>query len=105
MLLHLEDLKAKIIPFFNKFKLYGKKRFDFVLWRETVNILYKYKLIKGKMNIKKGVKGFIKTPWKKENLNRLIEIKNEMAAYKSKKSQEAKWLYIAEKQNKQVREM
>lgn len=43
---HLDDLRNKIIPFFEASPLLGKKRLDFGLWKEAVNILNNNKINK-----------------------------------------------------------
>ncbi len=82
---NIDDLKEKIIPFFCKYELHGKKKYDFNLWAKAVDILGKYKSKRGKVNIVKGKRGFTKVEWEEKDLQKLSEIKNEMSVYKSKK--------------------
>lgn len=91
---NLDDLYSIIIPFFKKYKLHGKKNKDFKLWIEAVKILYHKKRNAGK--IKKGVRGFIKTSWNKENFQRLIKIQKLMQRYKAKRTKGSKWFSVAE---------
>ena len=77
-----ETLINKVIPFFDKFRLYGKKYQDFKLWKEAVELIYRNKR-KG-INIKKGRKGFVTVVWNKEDLLRLENIRQEMKIFKSK---------------------
>lgn len=37
----IDDLKNKIVPFFEKHPLQAKKQKDFLLWKEALEILYK----------------------------------------------------------------
>lgn len=93
---NIDELKEKIVPFFQKYKLYGKKKHDFTLWSEALDILQKYKSKRGKVNATKGKQGFEKTSWNEKDIKRLLEIKNEMARYKSKREVQ-KWLNKATK--------
>lgn len=72
-----------ILPFFKKYPLSGKKKKDFELWAEAIEIIYQNK---GK---------FLKK-WSKENFLRVIEIQKSMQEYKFKRPQGYKWLSIAE---------
>lgn len=96
----LNELKYRIIPFFNKYSLFGKKRSDFILWSEAINILYKYKVKRGKI-VEKGKRGFTKTTWDKNDILRLIEIQEKMSSYKSKRSA-WKWLNKASKLGREL---
>ena len=89
----ITDLSNKIVPFIERHRLHGKKRFDFELWKEAVLIFRNNQRIG--LNRKKGEKGFHKTNWNHRDLQRLIEIHKEMANYKSKSSKEWKWLLRA----------
>jgi len=89
----IEDLNDKIVPFFRKHKLHGKKKEDFNLWSEAVEIILKYK--RRSINAKKGKRGFIKTIWSKKDFDRLIEIQELMQAYKAKRPQGHKWILEA----------
>lgn len=86
---HINDLKAKIIPFFEKHKLYAKKRFDFQLWKEAVLIFDRNQ--RKKLNVEKGKDGFQRTNWDSRDLDRLKEIHKEMQVYKSG-NKKWKWL-------------
>lgn len=76
----VELLVNKIIPFFEKYPLIGKKGNDFKLWKEAVLIIYRNK--KKKVNSEKNKKGFQKNKWNNADLVRLKEIRNEMLVYK-----------------------
>lgn len=80
---NLDELKEKIVPFFNKHGLYGKKKYDFMLWSEAVKILCKYKM-KRKIS-EKGKRGFLNTLWDQNDISKLMKIQKEMSAYKSKR--------------------
>jgi hypothetical protein len=90
----IENLYNIIIPFFRKYPLSGKKKKDFELWAEAIEIIYRNK--RNTTNVKKGFRGFIKNNWSKEDFLRLIEIQRLMQKYKSKRPQGYKWLSIAE---------
>lgn len=92
---NIDDLKNIISPFFKKHQLQGKKKHDFVLWAEAINILYKNK--RQKANVRKGVKGFLKNNWDKKDLNRLLDIHSNMQKYKSTRPQGLKHIAIAKK--------
>ncbi|MCX6765879.1 MAG: LAGLIDADG family homing endonuclease [Candidatus Moranbacteria bacterium] len=76
-----DDLVKVIIPFFDKFKLIGKKRNDFELWKEAVLIIDKNKM--KKINVSIGKKGFTWNHWNTDDINRLKVIRNKMLKYKS----------------------
>lgn len=78
----IETLVNKVIPFFDRFRLYGKKYNDFVLWKEAVMIIYRNK--KKSVNVKQGRRGFIPVIWNKKDLLRLKGIREEMKLFKSK---------------------
>jgi len=84
-------LYKKVIPFFRKYPLYGKKKDDFELWSEAVKLLYKYK--KKTINVQKGVRGYVATvnQWPPNVIKRLNEIISLMKQYKSLASRN-KWL-------------
>lgn len=84
-----EDLINNIIPFFEKYPLRAKKKFDFDLWKEAVILIYKNQ--RKKINTIKGSNGFQKTIWDENDLKRLKEIKIEMKKYKGIASR-GKWL-------------
>ncbi|MEK7115046.1 MAG: LAGLIDADG family homing endonuclease [Patescibacteria group bacterium] len=85
----INDLTKKIVPFFNQYKLFGKKRFDLELWKESVDIINRNQ--RKKINTEKGKNGFQKTIWNDNDLERLKSIHEEMIKYKSK-GHEWKWL-------------
>ena len=70
-----------IIPFFEKHSLIGKKKYDFDLWKKSVNIIYKNK--KENTNSEAGVKGFTKNEWNNGDLEELRIIREKMQIYKS----------------------
>ena len=72
----VKDLKDKIVPFFEKNNLQAKKRLDFDLWKEAVAIIFNTK--RKEVNTKPGTRGFFKTIWKKEDLDKLSEIQNKL---------------------------
>lgn len=94
---NLDELKNIILPFFKKYQLQGKKKNDFELWAEAINILDKNK--KQKINVEKGKRGFSKTNWSKNDLSRLVEIHSEMQKYKSTRPQGFKHIDIAYNQS------
>ena len=85
----IHDLLYKIVPFFKKHQLRAKKKFDFELWKEALEILIRYQ----QKNIKreKNMKGFPKIEWDKNDIKRLGQIVNEMKQYKSG-NRSWKWL-------------
>ena len=85
----INDLSDKMVPFFEKYQLYAKKKFDFNLWKEAVNIFKRNQRLS--LNRKDGEKGFYKTNWSSKDLERLREIHEEMKKYKSSKKP-WKWL-------------
>lgn len=86
---HLEYLLRVIIPFFEQYKLFGKKSKDFVLWSEAVKLVA---LNRNKdVNLKKGVQGFIKSNWSEKDIARLMEIRTQMITYKSARTKLFKW--------------
>ena len=87
----ITELVESIIPFFTKNQLLGKKGEDFTLWAEAVKILSKYKKERGKVNIKKGVRGFQKVTWNKDDILKLKEIHSHTAKYKAHKTNK-KWI-------------
>lgn len=89
----IDTLKDIIVPFFKKYQLSGKKRVDFELWAEAVEIIYQNKQ---KSNTEKGTRGFSRIKWHKADFVRLINIQKEMQKYKAKRNQGFKWISIAE---------
>ncbi len=79
----INDLYYKIIPFFDKYKLRAKKRHDYKLWKEAVEIF--------KNNQLKIGKGVSQKMWDEKDMNRLKEIHNEMMEYKGG-THRHKWL-------------
>lgn len=90
----IDTILNYVVPFFEKYPLCGKKKKDFSLWVEAVNILNKNK--KCSVNIKKGTRGFVKSIWNKNDFKRLVEIHKEMQLYKSKRPRGFKWISEAE---------
>lgn len=78
----LNDLLTIIVPFFGKYPLHTKKRFDYLLWVEALLIL--------KRNQQKNTFG--KINMNEEDFLRLGEIHKEMGEFKSKSNKEWKWL-------------
>ncbi|MEW6033228.1 MAG: LAGLIDADG family homing endonuclease [Chloroflexota bacterium] len=79
---HVEDLGKltnTIIPFFDKYPLRAKKKSDFLLWKEAVEILYLHR----QMGIGRK-KGSVK--WAPEDLRRLLQIYEQMRTFKSRRS-------------------
>lgn len=76
-----KELINKIVPFFRKYRLYGKKADDFKLWLEAVSLIAKNK--RQTVNVQRGVRGFTRVIWKTEDLVRLNEIRNLMLPYKA----------------------
>ena len=92
---NVDDLKNVISPFFKKHQLQGKKKQDFILWAEAIDIISRNKKIK--VNSQKGIKGFSKNNWNPEDLYRLLELHSEMQKYKSKRPQGLKHIKVARK--------
>lgn len=90
-----ELLYKVIIPFFKKYILYGKKRYDFKLWAEAVEIIYRNK--REEINIQQGRRSFLKTEWDINDFKRLIKIRTLMDKYKSKRNKDLKWLEEAKR--------
>src|SRR3989339_284663 len=70
--------KEKIIPYFRKNQLSGKKKGDFNLWQKAVEIIY---LNKGKSLLN----------WKRNEFLQLLEIHKSAIKYKEKPRQ-SKWI-------------
>src|SRR3989344_1088950 len=77
----IDDINNKVVPFFRKNKLSGKKEKNFQLWRRASEIIYKNK-------------GKYLTTWKKNDLLSLIEIQKSSVKYKNKPRQ-PKWIEMA----------
>lgn len=88
-----DELSNIICPFFRKYQLQGKKKHDFMLWDEAVDIICRNK--KRKVNIEKGHKGFSKNNWDKKDLARLLQIHTDMQKYKAKRPQGLKHINMA----------
>lgn len=89
----INNIQNIIIPFFKKYPLSGKKRKDFELWAEAIEIISRNK----KAGVcEKGVRGFTRLSWRKPDFERLIKIQGLMRQYKSKRPQGYKWLSAAE---------
>ena len=86
----INDLSEKIVPFFMKYHLHGKKRHDFELWREAL-VIFKKNYHPGP-RIKKGERKFKKAMQNPEDVKHLQEIHEAMKLYKSKRPAEWKWL-------------
>lgn len=74
----VDDIKEKIIPYFKKNQLSGKKKSDFNLWQKAVEIIYN----------NKG-KSFL--AWKRNEFLQLLEIHKSAVKYKEKPRQ-SKWI-------------
>lgn len=85
----IHDLSNKIVPFFKKYRLYAKKKFDFILWKEAVKIFKRNQRIK--INRKPGDKWFHKIKWNRQDIQRLKAIHEAMRKYKSR-GRAWKWL-------------
>lgn len=76
----IDDLLGKIVPFFEKHPLYAKKRFDFDLWKEAVNLMYRNRGLKTNVGTESG--GIRKKSWNLLDIKRLEAIHKEMSKYK-----------------------
>lgn len=86
---NLKDLYQKIVPFFEKYRLVGKKRLDFDLWCEAVRLIYSHRGIS--LNVEKGTQGFTNKPLDQSTQVKLFRIRNKMLVYKSKRSKDFRW--------------
>ncbi len=84
-----KDLAEKIVPFFKQHELRAKKAADFDLWSQAVEILNKHK--NGVLNIKTGIRGFVKKELPKEDEEKLMNLRNKMLDYKSNRSKNFRW--------------
>src|SRR3989344_3081140 len=84
-----KSLSEIVIPFFEKHKLYGKKAKDFLLWREAVLIINKYR--DGIVNARVGKRGFMKKEMDQGDIEKLSQIRDNMIVYKSKRPRAFKW--------------
>jgi len=73
---NIEDIIEKIIPFFETYELRAKKRHDFILWKKAAYI------------VKKNL--FNNRGYSDKEHGRLLEIRNEMKKYKSKRKEDYK---------------
>lgn len=89
----MDDLKNIISPFFKKYQLQGKKKNDFILWAEAIDILHRNK--KKKVNTQRGAKGFMKTNWDQKDLYHLFELHSKMQTYKSSRPKGLKHIAVA----------
>lgn len=87
---NINDICSIIVPFFEKYPLRAKKKYDFILWREAAEIFKRNQKIL--INRRKGEKGFHKVIWSDDDLKRLLEIHELMKTYKSNRQKEWKWL-------------
>jgi len=84
-----KDICERVIPFFNEYKMNGKKKYDFELWCEASKILNKYKT--SPLNSRKGRQGFVKKPYDKSDLERLNSIRESMLTFKASRPKRYKW--------------
>jgi len=68
---HIDDLYRKVMPFFQKYQLRAKKRFDFELWCKALTILYRNKSNRARCS--------------EEDHKALSAIREQMRQYKSKR--------------------
>lgn len=85
----INELQDVIVPFFEKYSLRAKKRFDFALWKKALIILEKNQQKKIIRKEKQG--GFLKTQLSASDIDELHRIHEQMKAYKSA-GKEWKWL-------------
>ncbi len=86
----IDDLRDKILPFFEKYPLQAKKRSEFELWREAVDIFYKNK--KKVVSTGKIDNSSQKNRWNPKDLKRIEEIKKLMEIYKGGNRHDWKWI-------------
>jgi len=72
---NIKELHEVIVPFFNKYSLRAKKAEDFKLWKKAISIIYKNN---DNNNFMKGVRGFIKKQWEKDDIEKLFQIRSKM---------------------------
>ncbi len=87
---NITDLFDRVVPFFNKNKMFGKKSKDFEMWSKAIAILNKYKILRGTVNIENGKAGFQKVAWSEQDIKEIHEIYTLSSKYKSKR-ESAKW--------------
>jgi len=83
----LGDLMSKVTPFFEKYTLRAKKRYDFDLWKEALTIFSRNQ----QKTTVRASRGFPKINWDRQDEQRLKRIYLEMKNYKSK-GKPWKWL-------------
>jgi len=88
----ISDIVSKVVPFFEKYHLHAKKKFDFELWKEAVLILNKNKGKKTDIFSTRNTKGNRKIVWDNQDIQRLKKIHEQMKRYKSTGS-EWKWIH------------
>ena len=79
----VDELCNIVVPFFETNQLSGKKKQDFELWAEAINIIYRNK-------------GKKINAWSREDFQALIDRQEAMLKYKVKKTQASKWLPMAQ---------
>ncbi len=78
----IDSLHNKVIVFFDRHSLQGKKKHDFQLWQQAIQIMFSHK-------------GKPFKNWSKQDFQSLIDIQKSMQPFKTKKPS-AKWLNKAE---------
>ncbi len=86
---NIKDQKEKIVPFFDKYSILGKKGPDFDLWSRGIKILSKHR--DGLLNVQEGRRGFIKKELSEKDREELEMIRNQMLVYKSRRTKPFKW--------------
>ena len=86
---NIKDLREKIIPFFEKYPIYGKKGSDFDLWSRGIKILSEHR--DGLLNVREGHRGFTKKEMSEKDTKELETIRNQMLVYKSRRTKPFKW--------------
>lgn len=78
----IDNLHNITVPFFRRNSLHGKKKQDFELWAEAIEIIYRNK-------------GKFMRKWVKSDFTRIINIHESMQKFKAKRPQGLKWISIA----------
>ncbi len=91
---NISELSNIIVPFFSKYQLRAKKKYDFMLWKEAVEIFQRNQ--RKKINSEPGKDGFQKTNWNPGDLKRLLAIHEEMAKYR-KNTDKRPWKWLVRK--------
>lgn len=78
----LSDLLYKIVPFFEKYQLRAKKRFDFNLWKKAVLLLYNNKGLMTGISTTGNLKRQRKNKWDRRKIKILKDIYEAMKKYK-----------------------